>query len=225
MKAMFPDDDLARTREIAERLQPVLDEMGERTTVQLYQGQPFPVLISSMLSARTREENTEKAMNRLFALADTPEKMALLKYEDVLEAINPVQYPGNKAQYVIDSSVLIAEQGGVPQTLEELMALPGIGWKSAVLILWLAFGLAPEICVDVHVARIGIRLGLVKPSTKQPQKVSRELMQKIPEDLWGPWNPMMVNFGRTICLRVRPKCPTCPINDLCPQIGVKAVQA
>ncbi|MAU10803.1 MAG: endonuclease III [Anaerolineaceae bacterium] len=220
---LFPDEDLVRTREIMARVQPILDEMGERTTVQLFRGQPFPVLISSLLSARTREEDTKTAMDHLFALADNPADMAKLAYEDVLKAIDAVQYPGNKAEYILKTSALVAEQGRVPDTLDELMALPGIGWKSAVLVLWLAFGLAPEICVDVHVARIGKRLGLVNTSTKQPQKVSQELMTKVPKEIWGPWNPMMVNFGRTICLPTYPKCPTCPINDLCPKVGVKGI--
>ena len=220
---LFPDEDLIRTREIMARVQPVLDKMGEKTTVQLYQGQPFPVLISSLLSARTREEDTKTAMDRLFALADNPADIAQLSYQDVLEAIQSVQYPGPKAEYVIKTSARIAEQGRVPDTLEELMALPSIGWKSAVLVLWLAFGLSPEICVDVHVARIGKRLGLVNPSTAKPEKISRELMKKVPRDIWGPWNPMMVNFGRTICLGSHPRCSKCPVNNLCPKIGVQDV--
>lgn len=215
-----PKADTERTRIIYERLN-IPGRPREKTTVELYAGDPFRVVMSGMLSARTREEATLKAMQNLFALADTPETMKDLAYEQVLKAISPVMYPEPKANYVLGICKMLSENGGVvPKTVEELEEFPGVGWKVAVLTLWLAYGLAPEICVDVHVARIGIRLGLVKPTTKDPQKVSRELMPKIPKDIWGPWNPAMVIHGRTTCYPTHPACSRCPVKDLCPKIGV-----
>lgn len=175
-----------------------------------------------MLSARTKEEETKAAMNALFSLAQTPSDMAALAYEQILEAIQPVTYADKKAHYVMGiCEKLVSNEEEVPRTVDALTKYPGVGWKSAVLTLWIAYRLAPEICVDVHVARIGKRLGLVRQTIDDPQKVSRELMQIVPPELYGPWNPTMVTFGRRTCFPVQPACSRCPIADLCPQIGVR----
>jgi endonuclease III len=220
MLPLFPHDDAERARDIFQRLNPPLIPR-EQTAVETYSNQPFKILIASMLSARTREEDTGVAMDRLFALADTPDKMRLLSYETVLAAIHNVTFPEPKARNVIKIAEMLIEMGGeVPRTVEELTVFPGVGWKSAVLTLWIAYHLDPEICVDVHVGRIGKRLGMVNPKTNDPQKISRELMAIVPRDIWGPWNPTMVIFGRNICYPVKPACPVCPINELCPKVGV-----
>ncbi len=186
------------------------------------QGSPFRSLISSMMSARTREEDTDEATRNLFALADNPADMLKLSDEQISKSIATVTYYQTKIGYIRESCKILIEKhkGEVPQDLASLIDLPGIGWKTATLTQWIAFGIAEEICVDVHVARIGKRLGLVNPKTKQPQKVSKELMQTVPDSLWGVWNPMMVRFGREICFPSNPNCSDCPLNDICPQIGV-----
>lgn len=210
-----------RAREIMRRLNPKGSVQREQTAVEEVRRQPFRSLMGSMLSARTREEDTRDALRNLFTLADTPETMQHLTYEQVLEAIRGVTYPEPKANYVLGISRLLAEKGGaVPQTVAELTELPGVGWKSAVLTLWMAYGIAEEICVDVHVGRIGQRLGFVKSTTKQPEKISRELMAIVPKELWGPWNPTMVAFGRSTCYPTVPACPRCPLKDICPKLGV-----
>lgn len=210
-----------RAREIMIRLNPKGSVQREQTAVEQVCRKPFRSLVGAMLSARTREEDTRDGLNHLFTLADTPEKMQLLTYEQVLEAIRCVTYPEPKANYVLGLSRMLVEKGGeVPQTVAELTELPGVGWKSAVLTLWMAYGIAEEICVDVHVGRIGQRLGFVNPTTKQPEKISKELMAVIPKELWGPWNPTMVSFGRSTCYPMLPACPRCPLNDICPKIGV-----
>jgi endonuclease-3 len=214
-----------RCQEIYERLRgTAASENWEHTAVQeaVATRNPLRVLISAMLSARTREEATREATNNLFNLANTAEDILKLSDEQIMQAIRMVTYPEPKVLYVRGiCQKIIREHGGeVPKTLEELSNLPGVGWKTGVLTQWLAFGIAEEICVDVHVARIGIRLGLVNPKTKQPEKVSRELMQSVPQQLWGPWNPMMVRFGREICLYDKPRCLICPLNDICPKVGV-----
>jgi endonuclease III len=218
-------DEQQRTATIYERLdKKASEENWERTAVQeaVDTGNPLRILISAMLSARTREESTRKATNNLFNLAETAEAILQLSDEQIMQAIRMVTYADAKVPYVrgICEKIIQEHNGEVPKTLEALSDLPGVGWKTAVLTQWLAFGIAEEICVDVHVARIGTRLGLVNPKTKQPEKVSRELMQRIPKHLWGAWNPLMVRFGREICLFDKPRCLICPLNDICPKIGV-----
>jgi endonuclease-3 len=214
--------DLAET--VFERLNAIADRW-ERTAVQETRDlqDPFRTLIAAMLSARTREEATRTATNNLFQLADTPQAILQLSDDDILKAIQAVTYPEPKVAYVRGICQKLVDEfaGHVPRKLTDLTSLPGVGWKTAVLTQWIAFEIAEEICVDVHVARIGKRLGLVQPATQQPPRVSQELMQVVPERLWGVWNPLMVRFGREICRPTRPQCKVCPLNDLCPKIGVK----
>lgn len=224
---MFDDFFNQEARSLAEtvfeRLNHVSSEW-ETTAVQETRenNDPFRTLIASMMSARTREEDTRQATHNLFTLAQTPDDMLQLTEEQISNAISPVTYHETKVAYIRGlCKILVGQhQGQVPHDLASLTALPGVGWKTATLTQWIAFGIAEEICVDVHVARIGKRLGLVNPTTKQPEKVSKELMQVVPESLWGPWNPLMVRFGREVCYPTNPNCAGCPLNDICPKIGV-----
>jgi endonuclease-3 len=216
-------DEQARIREIYDRLVRE-SEQWEPTSLSYFVGQPFKALIAAMLSAQTREEQTTAAANRLFALADNPFEMAKLTDEQIYAAIDNVQYAGSKVAYVRDIAEKVAANGGkVPETVEELDAYKGVGWKVAVLTLAVGYGRTEDITVDVHVQRIGQRLGLVKPTTKQPPKVNDELKAILPRDMWPHWNALMVMFGRNICLPTYPRCPRCPLNDLCPKIGVERV--
>ncbi len=184
-------------------------------------GNPFRTLIASMLSARSREEQTREATEALFSLADNPTDMGKLSREQIETAIDPVQYHERKAGYVLEICAMLDEQGGeVPRTVDDLTKLPGVGWKSAVLTLWIAFEIADEICVDVHVARIGKRLGFVPESMKSPEAISRKLMKSVPQEFWGQWNPLMVRFGREVCFYDVPQCSVCPVFELCPRVGV-----
>ena len=191
---MFDDFFNAEQRDFSETVfnclqAQIADNDWERTAVQETADlkQPFRTLIASMLSARTREEDTRSAIHHLFNLADNPADMLKLSDEQILNAIGTVTYPVSKVPYVrgICERLVEKHDGEVPKKLDDLTALSGVGWKSAVLTQWIAFGIAEEICVDVHVARIGKRLGLANPKTSQPQKISKELMQVIPEKLWG----------------------------------------
>ncbi len=219
-----PEEARRRTAEIFRRLNEAASGQWETTAVQETRDlrDPFRTVISSMLSARTREEDTRRATQNLFALAQTPAQMLRLREEQIASAIRMTTYWENKTRYVrgICRQLVEEHDGEVPRSLDELMALPGVGWKTATLTQWIAFGLAEEICVDVHVARIGKRLGLVNPRTSQPRKISQELMPLIPREIRGPWNPMMVRFGREVCFPTRPNCSGCPLNDICPKIGV-----
>ncbi|MFO7321290.1 MAG: endonuclease III [Chloroflexota bacterium] len=216
-------DEQARVREIYQRLQRE-SANWEPTSLSYFKGEPFKALIAAMLSAQTREEQTTAAANRLFALADNPFDMLKLIDEQIYEAIQNVQYAEPKVGYVRDIAERVAANGGkVPETVEELVEYRGVGWKVAVLTLAVGYGRTEDITVDVHVARIGKRLGLVNPATKQPPKVNEELKRILPRDMWPHWNALMVQFGRNVCLPTYPRCPKCPLNDLCPKIGVDRV--
>ncbi len=216
-------DEQTRIREIYDQLIQTRDaQKWESTSLSHFEGQPFKALLAAMLSAQTREENTTAAINNLLALADTPEGITQLSDEQIRTAISPVMYFEPKVRYVRDIAEHVAANGGVvPQTLKELMEYKGVGWKVAVLTLAMGYGINEDITVDVHVARIGIRLGLVKPTTKQPPKVNEELKQVLSHDIWPYWNALMVQFGRAICLPTYPQCRKCPLNNICPKVGVK----
>jgi endonuclease-3 len=219
MKAEHPDTE--RVREIYRRISEAAKNWTP-TTLSYYKGQPFKALIASMLSAQTREEQTFIAMNNLFELADNAEDMAKLTDEQITQAIRPVMYWESKVRYVRDIAEKVAANGGVvPQTLDELMAYKGVGWKVAVLTLAVGYGVDTDITVDVHVARVGRRLGLVSPETaKHPPKVSDALKEILPREYWSEWNGLMVQFGREVCKPTYPQCATCLVRDLCPQVGV-----
>jgi endonuclease-3 len=186
-----------------------------------YEGQPFKALVTAMLSAQTREEHTLAASRALFALADTPESMLALTDEQILSAIRPVSYPYAKVGYLRDICArLVALGGEVPDSVEALMTMKGVGWKVAVLTLATAYGRTEDITVDVHVLRIAVRMGLLPRATKQPPRANELLKRIIPRDLWAGWNPLMVQFGRAICTPAYPRCKLCPVRDLCPRIGV-----
>lgn len=216
-------DEQTRVREIYDRLQRE-SANWEPTSLSWFKGQPFKALIAAMLSAQTREEQTTAAANRLFALADNPFDMVKLTDAQIYDAIQNVQYAEPKVGYVRDIAERVVANGGkVPETVEELDEYRGVGWKVAVLTLAMGYGRTEDITVDVHVARIGKRLGLVNPATKQPPKVNEELKRVLPREMWPHWNALMVQFGRNVCLPVYPRCPHCPLNDLCPKIGVERV--
>ena len=215
-------DEPTRVRTIYERLIHTRNaQHWEPTSLSHFEGQPYKALIAAMLSAQTREEHTTAAMHNLLALAETPAAMAQLTDDQIRTAIRPVMYFESKVRYVRDIAERVAANGGVvPRTLDELMAYKGVGWKVAVLTLAVGYGIYDNITVDVHVARIGIRLGLVRPTTQQPPKVNEALKRVLPRDLWPYWNPLMVMFGRAVCLPTHPRCKVCPLNDLCPKVGV-----
>lgn len=193
----------------------------EPTSLSHFDGQPFKALIAAMLSAQTREEQTTQAMNNLLALADNPADMLALSDEQLKKAISPVMYWESKFGYLRDiCTKLVANGGEVPRTVEALTDMKGVGWKVAVLTLATGYGIYEDITVDVHVARIGKRLGLVKPDTKAPPKINEELKQVLPRTMWPYWNALMVQFGRAVCQPTYPQCKTCLLNDLCPRVGV-----
>lgn len=181
---------------------------------------PFHVLVSTMISLRTRDEVTHAASGRLFALADTPQTMAALSEERIAEVIYPAGFYRTKAGTIREASRLILESHGgeVPATVEALTSLPGVGRKTANLVLGLGFGI-PAICVDTHVHRIANRCGWVQ--TKSPDATEQALSQVLPRRYWIEINELLVNYGQTVCTPTSPRCSQCTIARQCRRVGVE----
>jgi endonuclease-3 len=181
---------------------------------------PFMILISCILSLRTKDGTTSQASRRLFALANNPKDMLTLKAKDIEEVIYPVGFYRNKAQTILEISRQLVEKydSEVPDDLDELLKLRGVGRKTANLVLILGYG-KPAICVDTHVHRISNRLGYV--STRIPEETEMALREKLPLRYWMEYNNLLVSFGQHICLPVSPRCSQCPIGRFCDRVGVK----
>ncbi len=189
------------------------------TFIALQTRDPFRVLVSCLLSLRTKDETTGPASQRLFALADMPRQMLGLKEHDIERAIYPVGFYRTKARTILAiSRDLLDRYGGkVPDDLDELLTLKGVGRKTANLVLTQGFG-KPAMCVDTHVHRISNRWGYVR--TKDPHATEMALRRKLPRDHWMYYNDLLVAFGQTLCQPTSPKCSLCPIAEYCPQRGV-----
>jgi len=185
--------------------------------IMLEKPDSFRVLISTMISLRTKDEVTLSASERLFRAADTPKALAELSEEAIETLIYPAGFYRTKARHIKTAAALIAERGGVPDTVEELLALPGVGRKTANLVLSVGFG-KPAICVDTHVHRISNRAGWV--STRNPDETEQALSKTLPVRYWGEINRLLVSYGRLVCVPVSPFCSRCSIAELCPRIGV-----
>jgi endonuclease III len=180
---------------------------------------PFKVLVSCILSLRTRDQTTADASQRLFALGDTPERLALLSADQIEKVIYPVGFYRNKALQIREISRQLTELHGgrVPDEIDELLKFKGVGRKTANLVLTLGYG-KPGICVDIHVHRICNRWGYV--STRSPEDTEKALRKKLPPAYWIPINDLLVTFGQNQCTPVSPRCSSCPLYRLCERVGV-----
>ena len=184
------------------------------------QEDPFHVLIATALSARTQDATTLAASTRLFKRARTPRTVAALPVEEIERLIYPVSFYRHKARHVKSASQMLVERFGarVPGTMEELLTLPGVGRKTANLVLILSFRSRQNICVDTHVHRISNRLGWVR--TRTPDETERALYAATDARWWPYINLYLVTWGQNVCRPVYPRCPSCVLRPLCPQIGV-----
>jgi endonuclease-3 len=194
---------------------PLIDGMGEKET-----NSPFRILIATILSLRTKDTMTAIVAPRLFAVADTPEKILALSEEQIAGLIYPVGFYRNKARTIrAICQRLIEEYGGeVPSDLDALLALPGVGRKTANLVLTAGFDL-PGICVDTHVHRICNRWGYVQ--TKTPEETEMKLREILPLEYWKEINGLLVTLGQNICHPTSPRCSICPLAHLCARVGVE----
>ncbi|MDY7026858.1 MAG: endonuclease III [Spirochaetota bacterium] len=181
---------------------------------------PYQILISTVLSLRTKDNVTAAAARRLFDAAATPEEMIRLPEKRIQELIYPAGFYRVKAQNIRSISQILLEtyNGEVPRSQEALMELPGVGLKTANLTLSLGFQL-PYICVDTHVHRISNRLGWVE--TKTPIETERTLQTVLPKKHWIEINELFVRFGQSVCTPQSPRCSECPLQPGCPRIGVQ----
>jgi endonuclease III len=184
---------------------------------------PFQILISALLSARTQDATTLAASTRLFAKAATPAALARLRVKQIEKLIYPVSFYRNKAVFVRDAARMIVEKfgGQVPRTMDELITLPGVGRKTANLVMILAFKSRENICVDIHVHRIANRLGWVR--TRTPEETEQALYKAIDRRWWPVINLYLVTWGQNMCRPVYPRCNECAIVTACRRVGVTAV--
>jgi endonuclease-3 len=209
-----------RVRELVRRLDDFRRECRVTTLAEEEKTRsPFRLLVACVISLRTKDEVTAEASRRLFAIAPDSRRLAELDVESIATAIYPAGFYNTKARQLKDiGGILRDEHGGeVPAEEAALLALPGVGRKTANLVLGLGFGI-PAICVDTHVHRISNRLGLVE--TKTPEQTERALNEGLPKDIWVPINDLLVTFGQNRCHPTSPRCTDCPLEDLCPRIGV-----
>ena len=194
----------------------------KRTTLNRMRQKPdaFKILISCLLSLRARDESTEKVSEKLFAVADTPEKIAKLPTAKLEKLIFSSGHYKKKSQTLkhVSREIISRFNSKVPSEKEELLSIKGIGPKTANIVLAFAFGKS-VLPIDTHCPRIPNRLGWVK--TKIPEKTEKELEKILPKKYWNEFNGIFVLFGRTICQSVSPWCSKCPVEKFCSKIGVK----
>jgi len=186
-----------------------------------YNKNPFCILISTIISLRTKDKITLESSYRLFNLATTPRQILNLDIEQIENAIYPCAFYKRKSDSIKTISKILIKQynGKVPSSSEQLLKLPGVGIKTANLTLNLAFNIE-AICVDCHVHRIANRIGWIKTDTAE--KSEKELQLIMPRKYWIILNELLVSFGQTICTPINPKCNNCPLNNKCQKINVKS---
>lgn len=189
------------------------------TIVAQCNGSPFKVLISCLISLRTKDDVTAQASARIFARAETPEAMAALSVADISQSIYPAGFYRTKAEQIARISRQLVEEyhGLVPDTIDELLKFKGVGRKTANLVMTLGFA-KPGICVDTHVHRICNRLGYV--STRTPEETEWALRAQLLPEYWIEINDLLVAFGQNHCHPVSPRCSSCSISDRCDRVGV-----
>jgi endonuclease-3 len=197
--------------EIIKRLEKVFPDK-----LELNFSTPFELVVAVVLSAQERDAKVNEITKELFKKFNTPQQFADASLEEIEKEISSVSFYKNKAKYIKEiSRILVEKYGGeVPKSIEELEKLPGIGRKSANMILYNAFGINEGIAVDRHVLRVSQRLGLTKQ--QKPEKAEQELMKLVPKDQWGKFSNLLILLGRYICTAQKPKHSECPLYDLCP---------
>jgi len=197
--------------EIIKRLEKVFPDK-----LELNFSTPFELVVAVVLSAQERDTKINEITKELFKKFNTPQQFANASLEEIEKEISSVSFYKNKAKYIKEiSQILVEKHGGeVPKSIEELEKLPGIGRKSANMILYNAFGINEGIAVDRHVLRVSQRLGLTQQ--QKPEKAEQELMKLVPKDQWGKFSNLLILLGRYICTAQKPKHSECPLYDLCP---------
>ena len=186
--------------------------------IKAHTNDPFKILVATILSARTKDQTTAQVVRRLFRVISRAEDFERTTQGDLEQLLLPIGFFRTKAKHLklLPAALRDLYGGMIPQTIDELCRLPGVGRKTANLVLSVAFD-KPAICVDVHVHRISNRLGLL--STKTPYDTEMELRRILPMRYWQDWNRFLVSFGQTVCLPVNPQCGACPLASCCDRAG------
>lgn len=197
-----------------------MNELAVEKISQDTREDPFQVLIATLLSAQTKDAVTHAASTRLFQVADTPVKMVALSEARLRTLIYPVSFYRTKATHIRATCRRILDDygGQVPDTMEGMLTLPGVGRKTANLVLILSHASRDNICVDTHVHRIANRLGWVQ--TRTPEQTEHALYRVVPRRYWADVNLRLVTWGQNVCRPVYPRCGACVVADVCPKIGV-----
>jgi endonuclease-3 len=207
--------------EIIRRLEKELEQKGLPIVSRLAEEHrdPFEILISTLLSLRTKDEVTAAATEKLFALASTPEGIRRLSEDQIQKAIYPVGFYRRKAETIrqVCRDLIDRFAARVPDTLDALLTIKGVGRKTANLVVALGFN-GPGLCVDTHVHRISNRLGYVR--TDNPEETEFALRKKLPPEHWLRVNTLLVAFGRNTCRPISPLCSGCPVAIYCDRVGV-----
>ncbi|MBN1306602.1 MAG: endonuclease III [Chitinispirillaceae bacterium] len=200
-------------KEFEKHRMPVVD------LIELQTNDPFKVLVTTILSARTKDHTTAVAAQRLFAHAPSPAALEELSVGAIEKLIFPVGFYHEKARHLKELPAILRQRfgGGIPQTVEELIELPGVGRKTANLVVAVAFD-KPAVCVDIHVHRIFNRLGYLTTTT--PLATEMELRKHLPVKYWTTFNSYFVSFGQNRCKPVKPQCDGCPVRRYCARVGV-----
>ncbi len=190
-----------------------------QSIIAQYPKDPYPILISCLLSLRAKDTVTLPVSLQLFSRAVTPQQMLNLSISEIESIIRPVNYYRRKSIQLhhVSTDLIDRFNGKVPCNLEDLLSIKGVGLKTANLVLAEAFGI-PAICVDVHVHRISNRLGIIE--TKTVEETEYALRQVLPEKYWIVWNRLLVMLGQTLCTAQSPFCSKCPLVDMCPRVDV-----
>lgn len=207
---------MGERRELAAELATILAEEYPDTTVTLDHSSPLELLVATILSAQCTDERVNRVTKDLFRAYRTPEGYAEADREELEEIIRPTGFYRNKARHIRGMArKLVEEHGGrVPDTMEDLTALPGVARKTANVVLTNAFGKREGVVVDTHVKRVARRLGLTDET--RPDRVERDLMEALPRERWGDFAWRLILHGRKVCTARRPSCGECPVSHLCP---------
>ncbi|HEY9765347.1 MAG TPA: endonuclease III [Chroococcales cyanobacterium] len=205
-------------KEEVEKILSILEQTYPEARTTLDWKTPFQLLVATVLSAHSTDKAVNKATKKLFDEFPDPESFSKLTAENLEGYIKTVGLSSTKARHLVEANRMIREEfdGEVPRTLEELVRLPGVGRKTADVVLSNAFGI-PAIAVDTHVYRVAHRLGLA--SSKSFLGTEKELMEKIPKEKWSKAHHWLIHHGRAIC-KSKPLCSICPLNEICPKIGL-----
>ena len=185
-------------------------------------GSPYRLVISVLLSAQTTDAQVNKVTPELFRRWPSPEALAAASPEEVAEVIRSLGFYKSKARHAVEAAqMIVSDYGGeVPHTMTELTRLPGVGRKTANIVLNVSFGIVEGIAVDTHVNRIAHRLALSpKTHEKEPLKTEQDLLKLLPREYWRDVNHQWIRFGREVCSAKAPRCGECPMADLCPSVG------